>query len=271
MVVCQRSEYGYTNQGPFDSEAEAAEAARALLATGSGICAAALIGITHDDNTEWGATPAYFGTIDNHHGDTAQVQLTEFTNDVTPCTQKFNVNVAIDATRTVSCAPPVAYATDTSVTPNAIFCLYAQNSSQVAKTLGCAQCLSHLYKGDPTDVMNANVYESETDYRGAGSSPLVFARSYNSRGAKYDISDSLRTLGAGWTATYFQSLAYSSVTDAGSVVKSMYAFRPDGRVVVFNDVGAGWVAVGPDVSDVLTYQGSGYEYRLRMTPSNRMI
>ncbi len=121
------------------------------------------------------------------------------------------------------------------------------------------------FKGDPTDITNGNMYLSETDYVGAGSNPLRFERSYNSLRA-LNLSTGyyyygLQTLGPEWTGTYFQSLYISSVTDSTTTYTTIYANRPDGRLLRFVLYNGAYVP-DADVADVLTATSSGgYQYQ----------
>jgi hypothetical protein len=70
---------------------------------------------------------------------------------------------------------------------------------------------------------SGNNYLAEVDYAGRGNSPLQFVRSYNSMDATFLKQNSNSTpelgttlMGDGWSATYFQSLSSSSVTDVMS-------------------------------------------------------
>ncbi|HEY3785522.1 MAG TPA: DUF6531 domain-containing protein, partial [Steroidobacteraceae bacterium] len=76
---------------------------------------------------------------------------------------------------------------------------------------------------DPVTASSGNNYLAEVDYAGRGNSPLQFVRSYNSMDATFLKQNSNSTpelgttlMGDGWSATYFQSLSSSSVTDVMS-------------------------------------------------------
>ncbi len=122
-------------------------------------------------------------------------------------------------------------------------------------------------KGDPVDVSNGNHYWAETDYAGVGTNPLKFVRSYNSLIARQVFSNSSLQIGeqfmgqAGWTATYFQYLLPVSVTDSSTTYNTVYAYRPDGRVLAFNQY-AGVYSPDGDVADRLVpVSGGGWQYQ----------
>jgi hypothetical protein len=114
-------------------------------------------------------------------------------------------------------------------------------------------------KGDPVDVANANSYQAEVDYVGAGTNPIRFVRSYNSITAYVAFNSpgpiaGQPLLGAvGWSATYFQYLQ-----PRGSNQVNMY--RPDGRVLFFLGPGNGVYYADADVADRLVQTSSGWQY-----------
>jgi hypothetical protein len=93
---------------------------------------------------------------------------------------------------------------------------------------------SRIWKGNPCDVTNGNKYQAE------GGDSLAFVRSYNSSAALAHFAtqpDELEPLGVGWTATYFRRLSVASDPMGASSDKTLYAFRPDGRVLLFSSSG----------------------------------
>jgi RHS repeat-associated protein len=119
-----------------------------------------------------------------------------------------------------------------------------------------------LPKGDPVDATNGNLHQEEIDYPGAGSNPLKFARYYNSlNGGTCPVTSGQGMyLGSGWTATYFQTLVPISITDSTTTYNSVYAYRPDGRVIAFNEYNGVYSPDG-DVSDSLIQTSGGWSYQ----------
>jgi RHS repeat-associated protein len=120
-------------------------------------------------------------------------------------------------------------------------------------------------KGNPVNVSNGNKFEVVTDYPGVGANPIKFTRTYNSLGAYFVYAYSPDTngeqfMGAGWSATYFQYLLPVSVTDSGTTYNTVYAYRPDGRVLVFN-LYAGVYSPDGDVADSLAHTSNGWQYQ----------
>ena len=115
-----------------------------------------------------------------------------------------------------------------------------------------------LPKGDPVEASNGNLYESETDYSGAGSDPIKFVRSYN----LWDLSCGSTSgpagyFGGSWSATYFQYLLPVSVTDSTTTYNTVYVYRPDGRVLTFNEY-SGVYSPDGDVTDSLVQTSNGW-------------
>jgi RHS repeat-associated protein len=139
-------------------------------------------------------------------------------------------------------------------------------TANVLKQVGCPTCGATV-KSDPVDVSNGNHYQAETDYVGVGANPLRFVRSYNSLiGSQVVFNFSLQIgeqyMGkAGWTATYFQYLLPVTVTDSTTTYNTVYAYRPDGRVLTFNQY-AGVYSPDGDVADRLVpVSGGGWQYQ----------
>lgn len=124
-------------------------------------------------------------------------------------------------------------------------------------------------RGNPCDVSNGNKYQSEVDYVGGGENPLKFVRSYNSFSAYYVGSSHFtnskapygpQSIGVAWTATYFQRLRRVTATASTDSFDTIYAVRPDGRVLQFNLYGGVFVP-DADVPDTVAVVGADYEYR----------
>jgi RHS repeat-associated protein len=118
--------------------------------------------------------------------------------------------------------------------------------------------------GNPVNVSNGNKYEAETDYVGVGANPLRFVRSYNSLQAyiTWGVGSAQFNpfMGAAWMASYFQYLIPVSVTDSSTTYNAVYAYRPDGRVLVFSQYGGVYSPDG-DVADSLVPYGTGWQYQ----------
>lgn len=104
--------------------------------------------------------------------------------------------------------------------------------------------------GNPINPTNGNKFQIEVDYK--QNSGLEFKRTYNSAipGSQYPI----KYLGFNWRSNYDRSI----LIESNSSITSAYAYRPNGKLFIFNLVGADWIA-DPDVSDRLEkiYNGVG--------------
>jgi RHS repeat-associated protein len=121
-------------------------------------------------------------------------------------------------------------------------------------------------KADPANVSNGNKYQVETDYIGAGLSPLRFVRTYNSLIAWwvdegwYTLPAPSTLVGTGWSATYFQYLVPTSVTDGTGTYNGVSAYRPDGRMISFSEYNNVYSPDG-DVADRLVQTANGWQYQ----------
>ncbi len=174
--------------------------------------------------------------------------------------------------RTISCPTgySVVYQASPLVGP---YCAVRVNTAIPNKQNGCQWCSPDTtsgsanagsgatHKADPVDVSNANLYESETDYAGVGSNPIKFVRSYNLWNLTCRASTGqAQYLGGSWSATYFQYLLPVSVTDSTTTYTTVYAYRPDGRVLTFNEYNGVYSPDG-DVADSLVQTSSGWQYQ----------
>jgi RHS repeat-associated protein len=122
---------------------------------------------------------------------------------------------------------------------------------------------SRTGKADPVDVSNGNVFETQTDYQGTGLNPLRFTRYYNSLYGYLIYNNSfegIRSVGEGWSATYFQYLVPVTVTDSTTTYNTVYAYRPDGRVLAFSEYNGVYSPDG-DVADSLLQTSTGWQYQ----------
>lgn len=126
----------------------------------------------------------------------------------------------------------------------------------------CPLTSSSLLKGNPCDVSSGNKYQAELDYRGAGTNALQFVRSYNSLASAWAplLAVFPKPLGLTWTGTYFQSVAAASVTDSSGTHTTLYALRPDGRVLTFT-LYLGAYVPDADVADTLVATAGGFQYQ----------
>jgi RHS repeat-associated protein len=143
----------------------------------------------------------------------------------------------------------------------------APDTSPSSNTQAADVGSSHKTAGNPVDVSNGNKYETETDYVGPTVDALRFVRSYNSLlGASISqntggtVGYMTPWLGNGWTASYFQSLTYVSVPSGTQTFQAVYAFRPDGRTLVFYYTNGSY-APDADTNDTLMQTASGWEYQ----------
>ena len=185
-----------------------------------------------------------------------------------------NPGTQMDGWRLVSC--PTGYSEVYQASPlTGPYCAQIANRAIPNKQIGCPGCSAPggpssgganagsgtLPKGDPVDASNGNLNESETDYSGAGSDPIRFVRIYN----LWDLSCGSTSgpagyLGGSWSATYFQYLLPVSVTDSTTTYNTVYAYRPDGRVLTFNEY-SGVYSPDGDVTDSLVQTSGGWSYQ----------
>jgi RHS repeat-associated protein len=180
----------------------------------------------------------------------------------------------IEGLRSLSCPTgySIHYQTSPLIGP---YCTLGSATPIPNKQTGCPTCSGTggsnsgganagsggLPKADSVDVSNANLYKSETDYSGAGSNPIRFVRSYNLLNSTCSPkSGPSLYLGGGWSATYFQYLLPVSVTDSTTTYNTVYAYRPDGRVIAFNEYNGVYSPDG-DVAESLIQTSSGWQYQ----------
>ncbi|ETN73025.1 hypothetical protein NECAME_18544, partial [Necator americanus] len=118
---------------------------------------------------------------------------------------------------------------------------YDCNSTDASQTISCDGSAG---AGEPIDIASGNVYYGVTDYKTAGSNPLVFARSYNSSWLNTYAS----ALGPNWRSNFNRVL---DIISASKVI----AERADGRQITFTLNGSAWVT-DTDVDMTLTKSGS---------------
>jgi hypothetical protein len=196
------------------------------------------------------------------------------TNSSPSCANSTTVPFYPTGERSVSCptGDSMHYQASPLIGP---YCTGIPNSPISIKQTGCPSCSAAgggnsgganagsgaLPVADPVDAANQNVYESEADYSGGGNDLIQFVRSYNSVGSSTSASAAPGMyLGPGWSATYFQYLLPVTVTDSEQTYNTVYAHRPDGRVLAFNEYDGVYSPDG-DVGESLIQTSSGWQYQ----------
>ena len=100
-------------------------------------------------------------------------------------------------------------------------------------------------KANPVNMATGNKFQVETDYRGAGMSPLEFVRTYN-RLVPANVS-----LGPKWRHTYERWIVFTR-SGTSPVVMTAKVYRADGKAYYFNLYGTAWTADN-DISDKLQW------------------
>ena len=238
----------------------------------SGVCSATVTSETEDNGA--GYTVYNWGILrEDFYVFSANVIAYSQHGQASPpwCASQWNTQFDVWILRTVACPPrmTVTYNTSPSTGP---YCTlpstYPLFQKQVGQSCpnGCGVGSSNTggatpgtgstVAGDPVNVSTGNLYQSEADYAGSGQNSLKFVRSYNSMSAYAAWGWSSAAIpptvfiGSAWSATYFQRLVPMSVTDSTTTYNSVYAYRPDGRVLIFSEYNGVYSPDG-DVSDAL--------------------
>jgi RHS repeat-associated protein len=115
------------------------------------------------------------------------------------------------------------------------------------------------------NASNGDTFLTQTDYAGAGVDPIQFVRTYNSMaGPWYQTNVPPVTagfMGTSWAATYFQFLIPMSMTDSTGTYNSVQAYRPDGRVIAFNEYNSVYSPDGDVPDSLMALSGGGWEYQ----------
>ena len=184
-----------------------------------------------------------------------------------PCTHTIPFTEYVGQARAISCPTglTLTYQASPLLGPD---CVLPTATPNRLKQIGsCPTCSGVTVKGDPINVSNGNAYQMETDYVGTGANPLKFTRSYNSlSGYLRDFYNASRPLasaimGEAWSATYFQFLLPLSVTDSTTTYNTVYAYRPDGRVLTFNEYSGVYSPDGDVVDRLVPVTGGGWQYQ----------
>ena len=263
---------------PFHSDPEVIQYHHTYYTAVGHLCADTYTNTT-SPSTAWGATPAYqFGILTR---DSYVIHFAENGYNYPPnaCSQNWTNDGNVLKSRDVYCPkpqtliyqanPPIgpycgSPAPPTPPQPNLFKqigtpcpggCSSGSTGDSGAADAGSARTV----KGNPVDVSNGNKFERQVDYRGSGTNPIEFARSYNSLAGyllyntvagKQFLSPS--PMGAAWSGSYFQYLTPVSTNNGAAV----YAVRPDGRVLVFTQY-LGVYSPEGDVADSLAQTATG--------------
>jgi len=202
--------------------------------------------------------PVYYDIYTNYLG-------TEPNTGTPLCGYSFTHGESSSVERSVSCPAGLAvnYQSSPALGPT---CSTPAATASPLKQIGCPNCGSTV-KSDPVDVSNGNHYQAEIDYVGVGNNPLRFVRSYNSLTGWLVYSNGNQQIGgqyvgnAGWSATYFQYLLPVSVTDSTTTYNTVYAYRPDGRMLTFNEYNNVYSPDGDVADRLVPISGGGWQYQ----------
>ena len=159
------------------------------------------------------------------------------------------------------CGTPATQTTDDPPSSKAAGCGPCEGAGGTSPG-GAGPSAGTTVLGNPVDVSNGNKYQIENDYRGTGS--LSFTRYYNSLNAYYRTNSAYprrdTPIGAAWSADYLQSIKEVSITDSTGTNSTIYAIRPDGRVIAFVKYSGVYVPEA-DVADQVVTTPTGFVYR----------
>lgn len=118
--------------------------------------------------------------------------------------------------------------------------------------------------GNPCNPANGNKFQTETDYIGAGSFPLMFARFHNSQ----KQAPALAPLGPAWTHSYSASIRLQQ----SSSLLTAYVLRPDGAQLYFNasSTSGPWTSDN-DISHPLTQFDSAGVSKWKFTSNDQDV
>lgn len=160
-----------------------------------------------------------------------------------PCAGNATFGVYVHRNRDVAC--PRGYLPNGTTAPLWTYCYRSAVTRDPTKNLG-----AHCPIGNPVNGATGNKFQAETDYQGAGGSPLRFARHYNSYIADYYSTWSAvgvkSSLGPSWRSSYERVVRFSD----SSTYPAAFIYRPDGRTLSFKSLSNQFVA-DADISDRL--------------------
>jgi len=238
----------------------------------------------YDKTVDNGSQGSEYGA-DIRHFYTVYLSYVAATNSTPPCSSTYTDEVwdQTEGSRNWYCprgTGPISYQSNPVVGPSCAIpanlvsppkqsgasCSSGCGSGSTSGNSGAADSGSGRTVAGGADASNSNAFQSETDYAGTGNNQLRFVRSYSSlAGYNYSATSAStiptsRFMGAGWTASYFQSLLLDSITDSNGTHNTVYAYRPDGRVLTFTQY-QGVYSPDGDVADSLTQTSSGFQYQ----------
>ena len=157
---------------------------------------------------------------------------------------------------------PYCSATGVAVHTKQSGCPTCSGQSDSSNSGGANAGSGGVPKPGGVDASSGNLYQAETDYSGTGSNQLKFVRSYNMWNLQcYEPTAApAMYLGGAWSATYFQYLVPVSVTDSTKTYNTVYAYRPDGRLLIFNEYNGVYSPDG-DVAESLIQTSGGWQYQ----------
>ena len=243
-------------------------------------------GATEGEN-EWGAVPKYASGIFYQDSYNLTFNDNYYTWTTPPCQANGTSTAYLLQSRTFYCPVPLTlvYQASPPIGPNCPFPnppppliqdIPKQSGSSCpsgctpgsSNSGGADAGSSRIGKANPVDASHGNKFQQEMDYAGAGSNPIRFVRSYNSLAAWFRYwypSNSAqlgsRFMGEGWSATYFQTLLPVTVTNGTITSSTVYAYRPDGRTLIFNQYQGGYYFPDGDVADSLLQTANGWQYQ----------
>jgi hypothetical protein len=273
--------YQVSDGGPaFSADTEAAAIAAYQASASAGMCTFTLT----DNRPGWQLAPAGHGHAASGDYSTAlfagtaqywvldwtlsqEVQQTTIPLRVdktywpTGCNISRTHGVYVNRLRSVAC--PSGYNPNLTPAPANAFCARGVFTRDPPKNLGESCPEAHVGSapkfGNPMNAANGNKLQVETDYRGAGNSPLQFVRYYNSQLTSYYAIGSTTTgiastLGPSWRSSYERVVRFADST----VFPTAYVYRPDGQTLAFRLQSGQFVPDG-DIQDKLVrlLDGSG--------------
>jgi YD repeat-containing protein len=256
----------YSNPQVFASVGDAVSWYQGKVETGAqGWCTANYTG-----STPTTGTPSYQYNTEIGFDEYFNFAVTAFKNSVPPCSSGgggWNTQELVHLSRSVQCPSAMTLVYQASPLVGPYCTLPAATAIPLKQNGSCQTCSGVTVKGQSVNVSNGNAYQTETDYVGGGANPLNFTRSYNS------LTGYLRTfyaagrplasavMGEAWSATYFQFLLPLAVTDGATTYNTVYAYRPDGRVITFNEYSGVYSPDGDVVDRLVPISGGGWEYQ----------
>jgi RHS repeat-associated protein len=225
----------------------------------------AVCSATYLNLAPYGSPGTQFGMVIQQHLQ-LNYQNVQSPSQTPPCANTIPFSEYVNEALTVNC--PVGFTTTYQSSPVlGPDCALPASTPNRLKQIGrCSTCSGGAtVKADPVNVSNGNAYQTETDYTGAGANQLKFTRSYNSLSgyllAYYSANRPALSavMGEAWSATYFQFLLPLTVTDSTTTYNTVYAYRPDGRVLTFNLYSGVYSPDGDVDESLVPLSGGGWQ------------